>query len=61
MSPVMFEALAYLTVNTDMWHETYVIKAMSRRNRERVLQAIGEDFHHDVQSKVFKLQLQLQV
>ena len=48
ISPVMFEALAYLKVNKELWNETDVIEAMSRRQSERVLQAINEDFLHDV-------------
>ena len=48
MSPVMFEALAYLKVNKELWNETDVIEAMSRRQSERVLQAMNEDFLHDV-------------
>ena len=48
MSPVMFEALAYLKVNKELWNKTDVIEAMSRRQSERVLQAMNEDCLHDV-------------
>ena len=48
MSPVMFEVLAYLKVNKELWNKTDVIEAMSRRQSERVLQAMNEDFLHDV-------------
>ena len=48
MPPVMFEALTYLKVNKELWNKTDVIEAMSRRQSERVLQAMNEDFLHDV-------------
>ena len=47
-SPVMFEALAYLKVNKELWNKTDVIETMSRRQIERVLQAMNEAFLHDV-------------
>ena len=48
MSPVMFEALAYLKANKDLWNEADVIEAMSRRHSDRVQQAVEEELHHDV-------------
>ena len=48
MSPVMFEALAYLKANKDLWNEADVIEAMSRRHSDRVQQAMEEDLHYDV-------------
>ena len=48
MSPVMFEALAYLKAKKDLWNEADVIEEMSRRDSDRVQQAMEDDLHHDV-------------
>ena len=48
MSPVMFEALAYLKANKDLWNEADVIETMSRRDSDRVQQGMEDDLNHDV-------------
>lgn len=48
ISPVMFEALAYIKANKDLWNEADVIEAMSRKDSDRVQQAMEDNLHHDV-------------